>query len=466
MPSEQRAAQRRRARWECQLGEAYQNLGHLPESRMHLERSLALLGYPMPAGRGDWLRGLGRQSARLLGAQLRPTARRALSAQEQADNVEVARVFLLLLPLYYVLNDSGRILYALLHTEYLAAPAGPSSVLAEIYASTTVAYGMVPLHKLARRYGELALETARRLGHLPTTAFVNHRVSIYWSSIGEYDRVRKLLNEGMAISAQIGDWTRWRECVYHLRRSMLDKGEFAYCYDLAVGLYESAQRSGHFQHQIWGLAQQAASLYYNNQIDGAIEKARAALAMIATAQIGDTTPMVIAYSALIQAHLERDDLAAAEQIAQAAEQIFPRAGRPHSLYGELYRAVADVYLRRWAAEPGSRTLRSTFRQLCRRMRQLGRIYPVTQAATWLYQGKYEWQLGRHKQAMRAWERALTMAERFANLYDRGLIHFEIGRQLPAGSPARAAHLAQAEQIFAQIGVPHTLARVRNELASG
>jgi class 3 adenylate cyclase len=461
---EQRAAQSRRARWECQLGEAYQNLGHLPESRAHLERALALLGYPMPARRGDWARGLGRQGLRLLGARLRPAAR-PLSAQEQEHNVEVARVFLLLLPLYYVLNDSARILYALLHTEHLAAPAGPSPVLAEIYASMTVAYGMVPVHRLAERYGGLAQETARRLNHMPTIAFVNHRVSIYWSSIGRYELVRQLLGEGMTISAQIGDWTRWRECAYAMRRAMIDKGEFGYCHELAVRLYESAQRSGHFQHQIWGLAQQAASLCYSGDLDGTIAKAEAALSMIATAQIGDTTPMVFAYSALIQAHLERGDLAAAEQVVQAAERIFPRAGRPHSLYGELYRAVTDVYLRRWEAAPRSAGLQRAVEKLCNRMDQFARIYPVTRSGALLYRGRYAWQRGQRERALRYCEQALVLAERFANLYDRGLIHYELGRHLPHGSPARAEHLGRAEQIFAEIATPHNLARVRNELAS-
>jgi tetratricopeptide (TPR) repeat protein len=59
----------RQARWHRQLGDAYEGLGRLPESRQHAERAVALLGWPVPATR---LRSLGD----LAGQALRRGSRR------------------------------------------------------------------------------------------------------------------------------------------------------------------------------------------------------------------------------------------------------------------------------------------------------------------------------------------------------------------------------------------------------
>jgi tetratricopeptide (TPR) repeat protein len=45
----------RQARWHRQLGDAYEGLGRLPESRQHAERAVALLGWPVQRrGYGRW----------------------------------------------------------------------------------------------------------------------------------------------------------------------------------------------------------------------------------------------------------------------------------------------------------------------------------------------------------------------------------------------------------------------------
>jgi hypothetical protein len=48
-------------------------------------------------------------------------------------------------------------------------------------------------------------------------------------------------------------------------------------------------------------------------------------------------------------------------------------------------------------------------------------------------------------------------------YEEGLAHYEIGRHLLSGDPARQEHLAYAAEILARVGAAYDLGRVQAEL---
>jgi hypothetical protein len=48
-------------------------------------------------------------------------------------------------------------------------------------------------------------------------------------------------------------------------------------------------------------------------------------------------------------------------------------------------------------------------------------------------------------------------------FEQGLAHYELGRRLPEGDPARRSHLVDARAIFERLGHLRWLARV-NQLA--
>jgi hypothetical protein len=61
--------------------------------------------------------------------------------------------------------------------------------------------------------------------------------------------------------------------------------------------------------------------------------------------------------------------------------------------------------------------------------------------------------------MRAWRRGLAAAERLEMPHDQGRLHYEIGRHLPAGDPARREHLEHARACLERIGAAYDLAQV-------
>ena len=120
-----------------------------------------------------------------------------------------------------------------------------------------------------------------------------------------------------------------------------------------------------------------------------------------------------------------------------------------------------LYLTLW--EAGDREYARPARQACAAMRKYARVFPIGEPPAGLYQGLLEWLDGRTTRAMRAWEKGLAAAERLAMPHDRGLLHYEIGRHLPAHDPARRQHMERAGALFEQIGATYDLARASEAL---
>lgn len=444
-----RSAQARRATWERQLGEAYEKLGRLAECRSHYERALALLGYPMPADRqelvGRLLWQIGRIARRQLGLLTPPLADRPMM-------LEAAKIFMALTPLYYVHNETHNILYAHLHTQFLASPSGASPVLAEIYATLAVAMGMIPLHSAARGYVERAETTARSLGRMSTQALVNHRVSIYLSSSGDTERARLLLNEGMELSAQLGDWTRWRECAYGMRRVLGYQGKLQQAVEVAERLYKSAVRSGHRQHQSWGYAQRALSKASLGAWDEALLLAEQALEIVVSAKLQDTTPMVSAYAAQIRSYLAKGDFDAAIATADTAEQIIPRSTRTHPLYLDVFAAVAEVRLRQLGANSADQKAQAALQQICQLLKRFARQHKVVEPVYWHYWGRFQWLLGKQSEGQRALRRGLALATALELPVEAANIHVALAHTLASDDPEREQQLLAAQAICARLAL--------------
>ena len=65
--------------------------------------------------------------------------------------------------------------------------------------------------------------------------------------------------------------------------------------------------------------------------------------------------------------------------------------------------------------------------------------------------------------MNFWQEAIKVATELRTPYELGRAHFEIGRHLPQGEPARQAHLQKALELFQQLSCGLELEWTRREL---
>lgn len=459
---------RRRAGWEQQLGEAYQNLGQLVESRAHLERALVLLGQPFPSSPQALLAGLAQQVRLQVQHRLRPTTVQATTPDARAEALAMAKVYKLLSPLFYVLNQTGALLYTLLQAVNLAERAGPSRELAEAYAGMCIAAGIIPLHNLAETYAQLAETTARASGSPHTLGFVLSRVSIYYMGTGKWEKLDQGCEQAQGIFAQLGDWTRRGESLAIWRSSLERRGAFAQGNKLTEELDSMARRVNHTQHQVWARAQRASNAFYSGQPALAIEHAEMVLAMLADSSIADLPPVIIAHGLIARAQVLQGNYTAARAAADAAAAYMLKSSRPvASTLGGLI-GMTEAYIRLWAKaraahDRSAAELQTQARQACRIFQRFARVYPVAQPSFWLYQGHYAQVAGRSAQASQAWQKAWLFGQQLAMPYEQALAHFELGFHSPAYDPMRRLHLTHARDLFATLGVEYDLQRTERVL---
>jgi len=434
-------------------------LRHLAEGRAHLERALALLGWPVPATRGRLVASLLEQVLRQVLHRVWPVRFVGRTREARATLLEAARAYERLGELSIIANEHIPFVYSIVHGLNLAETAGPSPELARFYASMSVAAGLIPLHPLAEMYSRQAWETAQRVNDLPALAWVLAVTSVYRLGVGQWTKAQDALGQAAEIADRLGDRRRWEESLVMLELVHSTRGEFARCVELLADLYASARHRNDVQFQRTGLIEQGMLALVLGRVDEAAAFLKAAAAVLTEDETLDRADQIPYYGLLALVHLRRGEEWLARQAAETAAQLIAQT-RP-TLVTRNASVVAEVYLTLWEAShdrpPAERAaVAQAARQACKTLHDFARVFPIGQPRAWLWHGLYEWLAGQPRQAMKAWRKTLAAAERLAMPYDQGLAHYEIGRH--ATGPERQEHLARARALFAQLGAAYDLAR--------
>lgn len=442
----------RRARWERELGEACLNLGRLPESREHLERAVALMERPVPNNRLRLISSLTGQIVmqaiyRLWGA---PPCHRPAGGEHL---LEAARAYWALGQVYFYANETLLNVYANLRSLNLAQQAGPSPELARSYASVCIAAGLMRRHRLAQAYSRWARQIAQQVNHLPSLAWVLLVTAAYDAGVGNWLPAREALGRAIEISNRLGDRRRWEQSLNTLATVGSMQGDLLGMASLFDSLYESAQRRGDVQYQVYGLLGRARCLLLTGdpQALALLEKVETLL----TRNVGRLEE-IYGYGILALAHLRHGPTHQAQQAADRAARLILQS-RPIS-YNLMwaYTSVAEVYLTLWEQTQTSATqldadrLSNQARQACQALATFADVFPIAQPSAWICRGLYEHLSAQPTHARALWRKGLATAERLEMPYEQGWAHYELGRR--ATGAEREYHLARAQEIFGRLGV--------------
>jgi tetratricopeptide (TPR) repeat protein len=285
----------------------------------------------------------------------------------------------------------------------------------------------------------------------------------YYAGVGKWAKAIELFDQILDISQRLGDRRLWVSAMSNLAPIHYYRGEFASGAGVAAALYAV----GHDQHsQAQGLQWQAKCLFCLGKFD----EVTAHLDELQTA-LGEGSEIVdeamkIGVQGLRAAVYLRQG--APQRAFEAAGLAADMAARSMpSSYGVLsgYANPAEVYLALWEAGYPQPDLDRLARRACKLTRSFARVLPIGRPRALLWDGLYAWLAGRPDRAHEAWQQSLAAAGRLEMPYDEGLAHYEIGRHLPAGDPARAEHLARARELFERVGAAHDLARAQAALAA-
>ena len=452
----------RQARWHRQLGDAYEGLGRLPESRQHAERAVALLGWPVPATRLRLLGDLAGQALRHGSRRIRPLRLLGGARTGRGAALEAGRAYERLAMLNYYASARVPGVSAVLHAVNLAERVGPSPELARAYGTMSYVANIVQLHSLAGSYTRWAREIAREADDLPALAWVLETTCAADISVGNWTAAREGITEGLRIAQHLGDQRRWNELSVSQALVLYHQGEFG---RLAEWSAEMAARASHADdphRKAHVLLMEALHLLPKGRTDAAVPRLQEA-AQLLTGR-GARADEILTDGVLALACLRRHDQEQARLAAGRAARLIAQAqpGAVHIFEG--YAGVAEVYLSLW--EAGDHAAARPARQACAALRQYARAIPIARPRAWLWQGLGAHLSGHHRRGLAAWDKSLAAAGRLAMPCEQGRAHYQIGRHLPAGDPAQQAHLTRAGEIFADIGALYEVSQVQVAMSRG
>jgi tetratricopeptide (TPR) repeat protein/tRNA A-37 threonylcarbamoyl transferase component Bud32 len=451
-----------RSHLELLLGEAHNGQGQLKEARLHFDRALELLGWPIPGSQSGLIIGLlGQVLLQVFHRIMRPGSGRAASSRRE-DRLEATRAYEHVLAIAHFANDTLVSLYAGLRSLNLAEEAGPiSPELARAYASMCYAAGLVPLRSVAEDYRRRALRTASELKELPAMGWALFVSGYYYTGLGWWDRSGKEISQALDIYRRLGDLRRQGEATAVRSYTAYFKGEFEDGSKSYVGLYDAARRRDDAQQQAWGLDGQAMHLLRMGRTDQALALLKVAEPLFET--INDRAEEMQHHGLHALAHLRRGELEQALQHADLAEKIIAQS-RPSAPYAiDGYSTVVEVYLSQWESASKPEDQKQAVRMARKTLRHLegfARVFPVGRPRYWLWKGLAEWLAGNRGRAQRSWLQCVNLASRLKMPYEEALGHYEIGRHLTASDHVRDEHLDRACTLFSQLSAAYDWAHAK------
>lgn len=417
----------RKARRRRLLGDAYLSLGRLAESRECLQQAAAILGFPVPARRREWLRwGLTHALWQVRNHFLQGKAAGRGMGRPREELLEASRAFERLGPVYFWLNDPLKTMFSALAGLNLSEWAGPSPELARSYANLAVGVSLIPLHGLAASYARRAVDAAGRQSQLSAKGWVQEVLGLYLAGVGPLDKAREAIAAGLEIFEKLGDRRRHEECLTIEAHLAFASGEADRALRIYGHLVRSARERGDGHMAGGSLTSVGFVLLRLGKPAEAAEAIREGLGLLEesraiTEKIGGHALLGLALL------LSGDPTGAREQVTFALERM--ERFRPTAVYTlEGYSAVAEVFLSLWEAAGRSadgllvRQARSAVAQ----QRLLAKIFPVAVPRFLYWQGLAAWLKGDRHGAARLWRRGHAQAARLGLPNDIKLLESRLG----------------------------------------
>jgi hypothetical protein len=132
-----------------------------------------------------------------------------------------------------------------------------------------------------------------------------------------------------------------------------------------------------------------------------------------------------------------------------------------------FSAVAEVYFDLWEKaleNPNGLLDANRFRQMSEKALKLLKgfrtIFPIGQPYLALYSGRRDWNMGKHQNAVKTWEKGLEAAKKYRLLYEEGLLRVRLASAFKNEPDEQQVHLHCAARIFETMGAVRDLGTVK------
>lgn len=450
----------RSATWFRGLGAAHYFCGAMADSRLNLERTIAILDHPLPSSGVDWWRGLRlfenvvRELLMQVGRRWRPGGQRADAGEVSAAHDRIVDSYRMLAQVYFLeRRGPGLLLYATLRGLNVGEAIGPSNALARTLANMSVLARLMGLEGWSEWYRRRAVAMTEEGGQRAAAPYVWHVDAIRQAQHAAWSRALASNQRATELMAAIGDATHANDAIAVRSAITLCMGDVANAIATVERARQLANDRGNRQYLCWALLDEVEIRLALDDTLGAAQKLEEALRIeTETTDLGTAMDKCRA-TALVRAREGRydDAMAAAEQVCA----LFA-VERPTSYYVvDFYASAVETFVAALEARHAPAALAATTERHLRCMKRVSRTFWNVAPRYWLLKGRADQALGRDSRT--AFERSLAVAVQREMAFDEARARAALARL----GPDADRHLERARAIFTELGMLHDL----NELGA-
>jgi DNA-binding SARP family transcriptional activator len=424
-----------RARWHRLLAEAHVQLGEMPQAREHFERTLALLGSPLPASKAGWSDMLASQAVARPLRRLRPGGPTQEPGESAERATEVAAVCWQLEEVCWMLEDPAPLLPVALWGLNLSERSGRPDLVMISHAGLGNILTAAGHQRLARPHIRAAAATVERVSDPVALVYTYILACLHWMAVGDWAAA----DAGLPRALEAGNRARLHRMV---DQAVLLAGICRYLtgrFGEAAAMGADARAAGRDRHdpmaELWGLVLVAEARLRTDPADPALTGALAEGEALTRAGV-PAIDAVRFHVAVARHHLATGRPDAAWRSARAAAALAGPEPSFHPYTLEAHAGIPEVCLALLQAggAPGAEVaeLRATAAAGLRRLEGFARTFPMARPRARLCQGAWQALEGRRQAALRSWARAVEAAERLAMPWELAWGRLELGRHLGPG----------------------------------
>jgi hypothetical protein len=427
-----------RARWHRLLAEAHLQLGEMPKARDHFERTLALLGSPLPASRAGWSDMLASQALQRPLERLRPGGPAEQDQRRRDRAAEPAAVCWQLQEACWMLEDQPPLIPLALWALNLSERSGRPDLVVLSQAGLGLALTAAGRQRLARPHIRAAAAAAERSSDPVVVTWTYVVASLHWLAVSDWAAV----DAGLPRALEVGTRARLHRIVDQV---VLLSGVGRYLtgrFEEAATIADDARATGHDRRdpmaELWGLLVMAEARLRADPGDPALSGALEDGAALLSAGV-PTVDAVRLHVAAARHHLAAGRADGAWRSIRAAAALAGPEPSFHPYTIEAHAGIPEVCLallernRPPVADPAQ--LRATAAAGLGRLDRYSRTFPMARPRARLCLGAWQALEGRRRPAVRSWARAVEAAERLAMPWELAWGQLRLGRHLGPGERA-------------------------------
>ncbi len=463
-----RVSSERNAHWHRLVAEACYNLGDLVLSLDHFRLALLQLQLPFPKRRTGTIASTLVELGKQFGLKALAQLIRRQTAKSRDQLLEAAQCYERLAQIHYLNNSRLETIHAVFKALNLAEAVRSSAVLARCYANAAVVAGLLLMHGRARHYAARANEVAAEIDEPDCTSYVGLILGIYWVTVGEWDKADQALKPAVEIAERIRARRRWAESAFTLVIGDWRRGEITRCRELAGRGHEAGLRDQIPQVQIWGLSWSLRCVLAQSEETDLQRRLTNELHDCLKHNELTAADRILGHGMLAAGRWRLGEKSAVLEEAFQVTRLIAETNQISHYLLAAYSALFEVYSGSLieTADPAKRKqIAKCLNAVRRSMWEFGVMYPVGRVQYGLHEGQYHINRGNDRRAVKAWQKALRLAQTFHMPFLEGQLHAELARHLRVNDDRRNHHRQQARELFHTTETWYYLNRLEQEHAT-